>query len=208
MAREKLIAFCLAWFLRALAATLRIRLRDPANLRSRAPDEPVIWAFWHNRMLIMPVITSRFFPERNGAVLTSASKDGAIIAGVMGRFRYGSVRGSSSRRGASATLALAKIIAAGGDAAITPDGPRGPRYRLGPGIIYLAQKTGAPVAPIRIEYSRSVRLKSWDRFMIPLPFSRVDVTVGALFHVPQSAADDEFEARRAQLETLLQPDHP
>lgn len=208
MTKPDFIAWCVASFLRALACTLRIRFQDSAALQNRAADEPVIWAFWHNRMLIMPVITSRFFPKRNGAVLTSPSKDGAIIAAVMSRFHYRSVRGSSSKRGTSATLALARVIESGGDCAITPDGPRGPRYRLGPGIIFLAQKTGAPVAPVRIEYSRCVRLKSWDRFMIPLPFSRVDVTVGELFHVRKTDTDTEFETQRAQLETLLQPDHP
>lgn len=208
VAKETLIASCIAALLRALALTLRIRFRDAAALRERHADEPVIWVFWHNRMLVMPVITSRFFPKRNGAVLTSASRDGALIAGVMSRFGYSSVRGSSSKRGASATLALAKVIESGGDAAITPDGPRGPRYRLGPGLIFLAQKTGAPLAPVRIEYSRCIRLKSWDRFMIPLPFSRVDVTVGGLISIPKTASDAEFENERARLETLLQPDRP
>lgn len=204
-AKQKLTAWLAANLIRALALTLRIRIEDRCGVRDPKNKQPVIWAFWHNRMLLIPAIRNRYLRHRSGSVLTSPSGDGAILAAVMEQFGIGNVRGSSSRRGSAATLELTSIIKRGGDVAITPDGPRGPRYKLGAGIIFLAQKTGAPVMPIHVEYSRCVRLKSWDQFRIPLPFSRVNVTLDALFHaVPECDAETE----RARLETSMQPQTP
>lgn len=203
--KEKVIPLLISWLLRLLGLTLRFRLEDRSGLRDERIKHPVIWAFWHNRMLMVPVIYNWFYKKRQGSVLTSASKDGAIIAGVMHRFGIGAVRGSSSRRGSTAIRELAAEVERGGDVAITPDGPRGPRYTLGPGIIFLAQLTGVPVVPIRIEYSRAVRLKSWDAFMIPLPFTRVDIVFDELFPI---APDADIETERARLEQHMQPNTP
>ncbi len=202
MLKEKLVPFLVAWLIRLIGLTLRIRLDDRSGVRS-GECGPAIWVLWHNRMLIMPIIRARYYKHRHGSVLTSPSKDGEIIAQVMRRFKIGSVRGSSSRRGALAMLELTRVLKSGGDIAITPDGPRGPRYVLGAGAISLAQKTGAPIVPIHVEYSRCVRLKSWDQFMIPLPFSRVEVVFDELFRV-----SGDFEAERARLEQILQPKTP
>lgn len=206
MLKQKLIASLIAFLLRALGLTLRIHLEDRCGLREGMIRQPTIWAFWHNRMLILPIVARRFYPHRHGSVLTSASRDGEILAGVMRRFGIGSVRGSSSRRGSTAVRELAAVLESGGDVAITPDGPRGPRYKLGPGIIFLSQKTSAPVIPIHVHYSRAVRLKSWDRFMIPLPFSRVRVVFDELHQVPrENMSQRDFEVERARLEQLLHP---
>jgi lysophospholipid acyltransferase (LPLAT)-like uncharacterized protein len=88
---------------------------------------------------------------------------------------------------------------------ITPDGPRGPCYKLGQGLVFLAQKNALPVVPVHVEYSRCIRLKSWDRFMIPLPFSRVEFTFGAVEHIRPTTTNEEFEAERLRLEKILQP---
>jgi lysophospholipid acyltransferase (LPLAT)-like uncharacterized protein len=161
----------------------------------------MIWTFWHNRMFVVPLLRVRA-AHRTGAVLTSASKDGEVIAAVMKCFGLRSVRGSSSRRGAMALLSLTGALEAGEDVAVTPDGPRGPRYKLGPGVVFLAQQTGAGILPIHIEYSRAVRLKSWDRFMIPLPFTRVRVICDDLIFVSPEA---DPEAERARIEKIMQP---
>ena len=89
------------------------------------------------------------------------------------------------------------------DVGFTPDGPRGPRYHLNPGVIKLAQKTGIPVIPANVEYSRFWRLKSWDGFMIPKPFSRVEITIGKPVEIQQTATDEEFEQERLGLEQTL-----
>ena len=121
----------------------------------------------------------------------------------MRRFGIGSVRGSSSRRGSTALREMAAILAAGGDMAITPDGPRGPKYRLNPGVVKLAQITGAPIVPLHIAYSRYWEIRSWDAFRIPKPFARVTTTFGPLHCVPPTTNDAAFEAERARLEAVL-----
>ena len=118
----------------------------------------------------------------------------------MRRFHLRSVRGSSSRRGATALLQLSSALEGGEDVAVTPDGPRGPCYRLGPGVVFLARQTGAAILPIHVEYSRAIRLKSWDRFMIPWPFS----TARVVFDQPITiSAEGDLEEERARIERLL-----
>jgi hypothetical protein len=151
---------------------------------------------------VVPLLHLRA-PHRAGAVLTSASRDGAIIAAVMRNFSLKSVRGSTSRRGATALLELTGTLKAGEDVAVTPDGPRGPRYKLGPGVVFLARQTGAAILPIHIEYSRVLRLKSWDRFMIPLPFTKVNVIFGDLVFVPPDA---DMEDAVSDLQRILTPE--
>jgi lysophospholipid acyltransferase (LPLAT)-like uncharacterized protein len=135
------------------------------------------------------------------SVLTSPSKDGDILAGVMANLGMGSVRGSSSRRGSTAIRELSSLLEAGVDLAITPDGPRGPKYALGPGAVFLAQKTGVPIIPLHARYHWAIRLKTWDSFAIPLPFSRVDIVMDPYLTVDPEATD--LEAERLRLETLL-----
>jgi hypothetical protein len=193
---EERIGRLAAGLIRVIGWTLHINIEDRARLLDRNFKQPMIWTFWHNRMFVVPLLRERV-PHRTGAVLTSASRDGAIIAAVMKSFGLKSVRGSSSRRGAAALLALAGTLEAGEDVAVTPDGPRGPRYKLGPGVVFLARQTGAGILPIHIEYSRAVRLRSWDRFMIPLPFAKVRVICGELIFVGRDA-DMEAEQRRIE----------
>lgn len=202
---QKPIPTLLVFLVRALASTLRFRVEDCCGVTRGKVARPVIWAFWHNRILVVPVARMRYTPARHGVVLTSPSRDGALLAGVMAGFKVGNVRGSSSRRGGAAMLALIAAIEAGGDVAITPDGPRGPVYKLGPGIVKLAQITGAPVMPVHVHYSRYWQLRGWDGFRIPKPFSRVRLIFGALHEVAPTAPDsgDAFEAERLRLQTLL-----
>ena len=117
----------IAWLIRAICGTLRFRVVDHAGLNGLSMDQRT-WIFWHNRMFIFPWLHQTLFPGRGGAVLTSASGDGQIIADVCSEFGFRPVRGSSSRRGAQALMELADCIRAGEDIGITPDGPRGPRY--------------------------------------------------------------------------------
>ena len=129
--------------------TLRYEIDDRTGIVGRPVTENYIGALWHNRLLVFPLVLRRFFPERHGAALISASRDGDLLADAVQRFGYDVVRGSSSRLGASAILQLTQVLASGGDVVITPDGPRGPAYELGPGIIFLAQKSGAAVLPMK-----------------------------------------------------------
>src|SRR5437016_2744672 len=176
------------------ARTLRFEIDDRAGILGRPVTENYIGALWHNRLLIFPLILRRFFPQRHGAALISASRDGDLLADGVQRYGYAVIRGSSSRLGASAIFQLTEVLASGRDVVITPDGPRGPAYELGPGIIFLAQKSGAAVLPMSLEYSRCWRLGSWDRFIIPRPCSTARVLISPAHHVNPTSTPQQSEA--------------
>ncbi|MGH8046519.1 MAG: lysophospholipid acyltransferase family protein [Chthoniobacterales bacterium] len=205
MTRERFLAVVGSFIARLLFATLRVRFHDSAVLTQSPLDEPIIFTFWHNRILAITVTHMRLYPrDRKGvAVLTSPSRDGEILAQLMDRFHMSAIRGSSSRRGARALSECADWLNAGGDLAVTPDGPKGPRYTLGPGLILLAQITNARILPMHVKFSKAVALKSWDGFRIPLPFSRMDITIGPYETIPPTPTEEAFEAERLRIETLL-----
>lgn len=200
--KAALIARLGEWIVRAVIATLRVRIEDRAGVLAPGAA-PAIWIFWHNRLFIIPWAYRKALGDRAGAALTSASKDGEIVAAFLGRFRIRAVRGSSSRRGVAALIELIRLVREGYTIGITPDGPRGPRYTLNPGVITLAQKTGAAICPVRVSYSSYWQLKSWDGFMIPKPFSRVAITLLPLENVPATGSEAAFEAERARIEAAL-----
>jgi hypothetical protein len=185
------------------ARTLRFEIDDRARLLGTVPNDRYIGALWHNRLLLLPFVIKRYLPERRGAALISTSRDGAILADLVGRFGFEVVRGSSSRKGASAIRQLAEVIAQGKDVVITPDGPRGPAYELGQGIVYLAQQSGAAVVPVNMEYSSCWRARSWDRFILPKPFSRVRVIFGPPHRVAPTTSEEEFESERQRLQDAM-----
>jgi len=200
------VAFVVANGMRALASTLRYRVnggRGPVRL----PDEPVIFALWHNRLgLCMKVYKSFVRPDcdrEHLAALISASKDGALLAAVLRDFGVEAVRGSSSRRGAQALLELTSWAGRGYDLAVTPDGPRGPRHVVQDGVMTLAQVTGLPIIPYSCRLGWKIQLKSWDRFQIPLPFSYCEMTFGEPIHVPREATNAERDQLREQLQAVL-----
>ena len=197
-----LIAFGF-YLLQVWARTIRYEIDDRANVVGKQLEGNYIAALWHNRLLLISFVLKKFFPERPGAGLISASRDGDLIADATKRFGFDVVRGSSSRTGAAALLELSNVLSSGRDVLITPDGPRGPAYQLGPGIIFLAQKTGAPVVPVNMEYSSCWRVKSWDRFIIPKPFSKVRVIIGQPQQVRSTSTSEEFEQERVRLENAM-----
>jgi lysophospholipid acyltransferase (LPLAT)-like uncharacterized protein len=185
------------------ARTLRYEIDDRIGVVGKPVKENYIGALWHNRLLIFPFVLRRFLRNRRGAALISASRDGDLLADAIKRFGFDVVRGSSSRLGASAILQLTDVLASGRDVVITPDGPRGPAYELGPGIIFLAQKSGAPVVPMNMEYSSCWRLESWDRFILPRPFAKIRVIIGQSHHVRSTSTPDEFDAERLRLQDAM-----
>lgn len=182
--------------------TLRWRFEDPAGVVADRTRGPAILAFWHNRIFLLPYLFRYYWGPRRGAALVSASKDGGQLAAVLERFNLVCVRGSSSRRGTQALRELTRLIRQGYDVAITPDGPRGPKYVVQEGVITLAQLTGAPVVPISYVLSRQITVNSWDSFGIPLPGARCTLRVGAPLRVPPGAA--AREEKRLELERVLQ----
>lgn len=192
------------WLMRAWCATLRMEVVDRAGVGGDGCPGPVVLAVWHNRIFVGPAAWRRVSRHRKGmVVLTSASHDGAMLARAVGVFGVGSVRGSSSRRAVAALVALRRSLRDGFDCCVTPDGPRGPRYVLQPGVLKLAETSGAKVLPMHVEYGGSWTLRSWDRFRVPHPFSRVRVVFDETLAVPPGLSEDEFEAWRLRIEEIL-----
>ncbi|HJM65552.1 MAG: hypothetical protein CMN05_15035 [Roseibacillus sp.] len=192
------------WVMRSVAVTLRMEVVDRCGFIDRARNRsPRIWCIWHSRIAGTLMSRNRIFPWRKGVVLTSASHDGAALAGVARVMGLEAVRGSSSRRGSEALREMVQAVRKGLDVAVTPDGPRGPRYRLGPGLIKLAQVTRAPVMGVHVHYSRAIRLKTWDRFVVPLPFSKLTIIFDELLDVPRKLDDDAFESKRVEAENMM-----
>jgi len=178
-------------------------MNDRGGIVTASKQQPFLFAVWHNRLLLLPSIFRRFLSTRHAAALISASRDGDLLAAFVERYGYGTIRGSTSRKGASALLRLGEVFADGTNIVITPDGPRGPVYQLGQGVIFLAQKCNAEVVPGSMEFSSSWRFKSWDRFFIPQPFSTVRIILGTPLRIAPTPTDAEFEAERLRLENAI-----
>ncbi|MES2440536.1 MAG: lysophospholipid acyltransferase family protein [Verrucomicrobiota bacterium] len=193
------------WLMRCWSKLLYFEVYDRCGvITADDPIRPVIYALWHNRIFTIPPIWWRTGGNlRKSVVLTSASKDGAILAKAMEVFDLGAVRGSSSRRAVAALIGMKRSLQEGFDVCITPDGPRGPRYSFHPGVIKLAQSTGAPIVPIHLHFSSAWRLKTWDRLVIPKPFSRVIVVFDELLVVPPKLDEAGFEAQVERVKNIL-----
>jgi len=190
-----------------IGGTLRWRIEDQAGLLAHTPQAPMIFAFWHNRIFLMPYLFRKHWSTRQRdhvAVLVSTSKDGERLAQVLSRFNLICVRGSSSRHGKRALRELTHLVQEGYDVGITPDGPRGPKYRVQYGVIRLAQLTQAPIIPVSYLLSHKISFNSWDGFMVPLPFARATLRIGPPINVPRAAAERQHENIRLELEKILQ----
>ncbi|BCX46989.1 DUF374 domain-containing protein [Haloferula helveola] len=203
--KSSLLGSLAGWLMRLWCMTLRFELVDRCGLGERDKLKgPVIYGLWHNRIFVVPAAWRKLCGKwRKAVVLTSASHDGATLARAVGVFGLGSVRGSSSRRGVAALVALRKTLRDGTDCCVTPDGPRGPRYVLQAGLVKLAEASGAPVIPIHVEFTRAWQLGSWDRFRLPVPFSKVRVIFDEALAVPGRLGEDEFETWRSRIEDRL-----
>jgi len=175
---------------RVLGVTWRVRVVGAEGLEAMwRAGTPLIYVVWHGRILLVPWLNVRLQRERGArapVVLTSRSRDGEIAARFVERFGLAVVRGSSSRGGGIALRALVAAIRDGSDVAIVPDGPRGPREQLQPGVVALAALTGAPVVPLAVGARPARRLRSWDRFLVPLPFARCVLAFGPSVRVDPS----------------------
>ena len=202
--RQRLAAGLMALLLRCLAWTLRWRVVTGAGPLETVRSETVIFGIWHNRLALSLMLYNRFVRShdtaRRMAAMVSASRDGALMARVLELFGVQPVRGSTSRRGPQALLELTRWAERGFDLAITPDGPRGPRYQVQDGILAIAQLTGLPIIPVTYRLNWKIQLKSWDRFQIPLPFARCEVSFGPPLRAPRQATEAERKILRERLE--------
>ena len=163
----------LGLLVRLWGMTLRFEA-SPEDLRNwTKKDEPVAIVLWHNRLFLSAEIVRRYRQGRPVYALVSASQDGAWLTAFFAAAGLRTVRGSSSRMGREGATALVDVLRAGHDVGITPDGPRGPCYELKPGALIVTRRTRTPILIVGGEFESAWRLRSWDRFYIPRPFSRV-----------------------------------
>ena len=180
--------------LRMWTRSLRFHFGDDVQAFLDKPAQPAVVILWHNRILLAPELYRRYLPDRKMAGLISASSDGAWLAGFFEQLGIKPVRGSRHGRGMQAFRELLKVSRAGYDIGITPDGSRGPIYDMKAGAATLAVRGGAPILLLSYNYTRAWRLKSWDRFYIPLPFSRINVRVDDVGSGKELAGGDPKEA--------------
>lgn len=160
---------------RVLGSTWRPTIvRGEVMERVHSSGRGAIYAFWHGRLLALEYL----YRGRAIHVLSSWHRDGEMSARLMAALGFGVVRGSTSRGSARGVLGMLAKAREGFDLAITPDGPRGPAESVQPGIFFLSDKSGSPIVPIGVAARPAARLSSWDRFLVPLPFSRVSVIFG------------------------------
>lgn len=205
--KQRLGAWLVFVSMRTIALTLRRRWDKRSVLFSQPPVGQAIYVVWHNRLALCLEMYSAYArkcgrPPRLAAMV-SASRDGGFLAGILEQYGVQPVRGSSSRRGAQALLELSGWAERGFDLAITPDGPRGPRYHIQEGVMALAQVTGLPIIPASYFLSWRLQMRSWDGFLVPLPFARWEIAAASPMRVPRDATDEEREALRQQLEATL-----
>jgi lysophospholipid acyltransferase (LPLAT)-like uncharacterized protein len=187
----------------SLGRTLRVEWRGPEGperpRRIDGPDERKIFTFWHGELLTLAYTHRR----RGICVLVSRHRDGEFIARILKKLGFETVRGSTSSGGRESAFQLCRNLRNGCDLAVTPDGPRGPTHRVQPGVVRLAQRTGASLVPLACALEKRLILDTWDRFQIPFPFSRVVIVSHAPIKIPRDLSGPELENHRAELEEAL-----
>jgi lysophospholipid acyltransferase (LPLAT)-like uncharacterized protein len=196
-----LVPILASLFIRILRRTIRIEFRNTeALLRARGPgNRPYILSFWHGRLLLMRYS----YPGDRITVMISRHGDGELIARTMGRFGIHATRGSTTIGGAAALREVVRRIRSGWDAAFTPDGPRGPRHVVQPGVVEAARLARAAIVPVTFACSSGRRLRSWDRFLVPMPFSRGLIAYGDPIEIPERADAGKLEEIRRSLEAAM-----
>lgn len=202
-----LLLWLLAAVLRGWCRTLRFEVSDADRERLTKSDEPVAVVLWHNRLFLSPEFFRRFRTRRRVHGLVSASKDGAWLAALYRLVGIVPVRGSSSSFGREAGRTLIDVMREGHDIGITPDGPRGPRYQVAPGVLVVTRRVEAPMVLIGAEFTRAWKLNSWDRFYVPVPFSRIIVRGTVLPAKNPEGSRPDAESVRAALQAI-NPDLP
>lgn len=196
-----------AMLLRTWGRTLRFEADPATYARLTKSDVPVAVVLWHNRLFLSPEFFRRYRSRRRLFGLVSASKDGAWLAALYRMIGLEPVRGSSSNLGREAAKLLIERMREGNDIGITPDGPRGPMYVVEPGVLVVTRRLHAPMVLMGAEFTRAWRLKSWDRFYVPVPFSRIKMHSEVLEPVKADGEKLSAEDVRAAL-MRVNPDLP
>jgi lysophospholipid acyltransferase (LPLAT)-like uncharacterized protein len=206
-APQWLVTLC-AWMIKTLGNTIRFHIHDPHHTQHKLSNTPLIFAFWHRHILLMPTVYKLYASSKKLTVLISRSGDGEFIARIIEHFGLQVIRGSTKRAGHLAMRQLVvKLRNEQCHIAFTPDGPRGPRGQVKPGILYLSQSESIPIIPIYLSYQHKITLNSWDRFIIPLPFTQCTIHVGKPLLVPPEEDLTHSPISKDHLTAALGPTH-
>ena len=186
-------------FIRLIGATLRIAVSYEEGAQQKLDQRPLVASFWHSCLIPATYI----FRDMGIRVMSSYSYDGEYMGRIIRKFGFVAVKGSSSRNPVRALLGLRRALDDGWTVAFTLDGPRGPRHKVKPGPVALARSSGLAMTTFYAALDKAWVLKSWDRMMIPAPFSRVLVRVGKLIPVPKDASDEELARYTEELQATL-----
>lgn len=198
---QAFFAFLLSLYIRLVYVTSRKtrHIAEGAKPYMRGENNAV-FAFWHGRMMLLPAFCP---PGRKMHVLISLHRDGLLISKAISHFGQDTVSGSSSRRGGQAMMEIVRLLKDGDNISITPDGPRGPTQVAAAGTAAIAKLTGKPVLPVTFSSTRHIRFKSWDRFMLALPFGHIAFFVGSPIVLSRDADDAQEETCRKQIEDAM-----
>ncbi len=185
----KVVPLLASVLIKSIYFTCRKSFRVPTSL----PKEPILMAFWHAELLFQPLTYHKVRENPKAVVIISDHFDGKLIANITNYFRIGVIHGSSNRSASRVLIQAIKHLKNGYDVGITPDGPRGPRHKVANGIIIMAQKTNSKIALLSTKPESYWQLKSWDKFMIPKPFSRIEFVVSEAFDVSSMSLEDAKE---------------
>lgn len=199
----KLVIAVLAWCLKLFSWTHRDEIDDPYNCRESILNTPYILVFWHNRNLSMVLKVPPEF-RKMGNILVSRSKDGMILTELLRHFSARTVRGSSNKKGvdkggARALVEFRKLLRKGESVSLTPDGPRGPRYDIQGGVIWLASKCQVPIVPMSYNPTHYMTINNWDGTVVATPFCKGVFKIGAPIEIPADLSEEGMEEYRQKV---------
>jgi lysophospholipid acyltransferase (LPLAT)-like uncharacterized protein len=187
------------WFIRLVGPTLRVCISREEGAQETVAQRPLIGSFWH-----ACIIPATYMCRNLGVrVMSSNSYDGEYMGRIIRKFGFVAVKGSSSRNAVRALLGLRRALEEGWSVAFTLDGPRGPRYKVKPGPVALGRSSGVPLTMFHMAVDKAWVLNSWDRLIIPRPFSRVLMRFGKLIDVPRDASDTDIDGYQCELQAAL-----
>lgn len=169
-------------------------------------DDPVLFLFWHNRVVVMPTFWRKHMRSTKLAFLSSASKDGAIAASAVSVFDIRGIRGSSSRRGVAALVKMMKVVREGYSIAIAPDGPRGPIYTIKGGVFRLSGNSRIPMVAVKVSMKHYWTFNSWDKMRLPYPFAKIHFELTEPIFAPQNLTEQQALAYSTQMIDLISDD--
>jgi lysophospholipid acyltransferase (LPLAT)-like uncharacterized protein len=198
---QNVIAFILSSYLKVVKKTSTWKVIGFENMDTVLEKQTCIACFWHGRMAMTPFMWR--WPHKKLVALISEHPDGMLVARTFKRLSVDYVNGSTNKGGVRAFKTLMEVLARRDVVGIIPDGPRGPARKLSDGVVFLAKHSGQPIIPLAYATTRFITFKSWDRFRLPLPFSKGVFIYGKPIHIPQDIRQEEMERFRLQVEDAI-----